>query len=74
MLASRQLELIVAVTVVILDQITKAMIRPALALHESREVIPGFLDLTRVHNTGAAFGMLNAGDFPMKTLVLSWWR
>ena len=71
MLASRRLELIVAVTVVILDQITKALVRPALALHESREVIPGFLDLTRVHNTGAAFGMLNSAEFPFKTLVLS---
>lgn len=71
MLASRKIELIVAVTVVVLDQITKAMIRPMLSLHESREIIPGFLDLTRVHNTGAAFGMLNAVDFPFKTLVLS---
>jgi signal peptidase II len=70
-IASRRLELIVSVTVVVLDQITKALVRPALALHESREVIPGFLDLTRVHNTGAAFGMLNAAEFPFKTLVLS---
>ena len=71
MLAARKLEIIVAVVIVVLDQITKAMVRPALALHESVAVIPGFLDLTRVHNTGAAFGMLNAVDFPMKTLVLS---
>src|SRR5687767_14908650 len=70
-LADRKLEIIVAVVIVVLDQITKAMVRPALALHESVAVIPGFLDLTRVHNTGAAFGMLNAVDFPMKTLVLS---
>jgi len=70
-LASRRLELVISVTVVILDQITKALVRPALALHESREVIPGFLDLTRVHNTGAAFGMLNAAEFQMKPLVLS---
>jgi signal peptidase II len=70
-LRSRRFELIVAVVVVILDQITKAMIRPSLALHQSREVIPGFLDLTRVHNTGAAFGMLNAAEFPFKTMVLS---
>jgi len=70
-LSGRRLELIVSVTVVIFDQITKALVRPALALHESREVIPGFLDLTRVHNTGAAFGMLNAAEFPMKTLILS---
>ena len=71
MLRSRRFELIVTVVVVILDQITKAMIRPSLALHQSREVIPGFLDLTRVHNTGAAFGMLNAAEFPFKTMVLS---
>jgi signal peptidase II len=70
-LAARKPEIFVAVTVVILDQITKAMIRPSLALHQSIEIIPGFLDLTRVHNTGAAFGMLNAVEFPMKALVLS---
>src|SRR5215218_82110 len=70
-LSPRKLEIVVSVTVVILDQITKALVRPALALHESREVIPGFLDLTRVHNTGAAFGMLNGSVFPFKTLVLS---
>ena len=71
MLAARRPEIFVALSVVILDQITKAMIRPSLALHQSVEIIPGFLDLTRVHNTGAAFGMLNAVDFPLKTLALS---
>ena len=71
MLSARRLEVVIAVIVVVLDQVTKAMVRPALALHESREVIPGFLDLTRVHNTGAAFGMLNGVDFPFKTVVLS---
>jgi len=71
MLAARRLEISVAASVVILDQITKALLRPALTLHQSVQVIPGFLDLTRVHNTGAAFGMLNEMDFPMKTLVLS---
>jgi signal peptidase II len=70
-LRSRRFELIVTVVVVILDQITKAIIRPSLALYQSREVIPGFIDLTRVHNTGAAFGMLNSAEFPFKTLVLS---
>jgi signal peptidase II len=70
-LAARKLEIAITITIVVLDQITKAMVRPALALHESIQVIPGFLDLTRVHNTGAAFGMLNGVDFPMKTVVLS---
>jgi len=70
-LASRRLELYVATAVVILDQVTKAMVRPALALHESVVVIPGFVDFMRVHNTGAAFGMLNAVEFPFKAVVLS---
>ena len=71
MLASRRLELSVAIVVVILDQVTKALVRPALALHESLVAIPGYVDFTRVHNTGAAFGMLNAVEFPLKTLALS---
>lgn len=71
MLAARRLELSVAVVVVILDQVTKALIRPALALHESVVVVPGLVDFTRVHNTGAAFGMLNAVEFPFKPVVLS---
>lgn len=71
MLAARKLEIVVAAVIVALDQITKALVRPALALHESIEVIPGFLDLTRVHNTGAAFGMLNTVDLPFKPVLLS---
>lgn len=71
MLASRKLEIYITVVVVVLDQITKALVRPALALHESVVVIPGYVDFTRVHNTGAAFGMLNAADFPFKAVVLS---
>ena len=69
--AARRLEIYIALTVVVLDQVTKAMVRPALALHESVVAIPGYVDLTRVHNTGAAFGMLNSVEFPFKTVVLS---
>lgn len=66
----RRLELVIVVVVVALDQWTKSLVRAALALHESSDVVPGWLSLTRVHNTGAAFGMLNGVDFPFKTLVL----
>jgi signal peptidase II len=69
--ASRHLEIWIALVIVVLDQLTKAMVRGEFALHEGVAVIPGFFNLTRVHNTGAAFGMLNSVDFPMKTLVLS---
>jgi len=66
---TRRLELALVAGLVVADQVTKAMVRGATELHESIDVIPGFLALTRVHNTGAAFGMLNGMEFPGKTLV-----
>jgi signal peptidase II len=71
LLRERRLEIIIAVTVVVLDQLTKMLVRNALALHQSIDVIPDWLSLTRVHNTGAAFGMLNGVDFAFKTVVMS---
>jgi signal peptidase II len=68
---SRRLELIVVVTLVIADQVTKALVRRALDVHESITLVPDVLALTRVHNSGAAFGMFNAMDFPGKTVVLT---
>jgi signal peptidase II len=56
--------------VVALDQLTKAAVRAALPLGESRSIIPEFLDLTHVHNTGAAFGLLNAAEFQYKSIVM----
>jgi signal peptidase II len=64
------LELGTMALVVALDQLTKAIVRYALPLHESRSIVPQFLDLTHVHNTGAAFGLLNAADFPYKPTVM----
>jgi signal peptidase II len=66
-----QLELWIAGAVVALDQAAKALVRSRFELHDSLEIIPGFFNLTRVHNYGAAFGLLNAADFPFKTVILS---
>jgi len=55
----------------VLDQIVKAIVRREIALNESITVIPGFFDLTRVHNTGTAFGFMNTTDFPFKTVILA---
>ena len=65
------MEVFLVVAIIIADQITKAWIRGALALHESIVIVPDVLALTRVHNTGAAFGMFNSMDFPGKTVVLT---
>jgi signal peptidase II len=66
-----QLELWIAGAIVALDQATKALVRSRFELHDSLEIIPGLFNLTRVHNYGAAFGLMNAADFPFKTVVLS---
>jgi signal peptidase II len=68
---SRQPDLWIALAVVVLDQAVKAIVRREIALNESITVIPGFFDLTRVHNTGTAFGFMNATDFPFKTVILA---
>jgi signal peptidase II len=59
-----------ALPIAVLDQITKAAVREILPLHESWTVIPGLLDFTHVRNTGAAFGLLNAVEFPYKPQVM----
>jgi signal peptidase II len=61
----------VVVAVVLLDQVVKAAVRPRLGLFDSITVVPGFFSLTRVHNTGAAFGLMNAVDIPFKTAAMA---
>lgn len=67
---ARPFELGVLAAVVVLDQLTKALVRANLPHGDHRTIIPGFLDLAHVQNTGAAFGMLNNVDFPYKPIVM----
>jgi signal peptidase II len=67
---ARPVEIGAIAAIVVLDQLTKFVVRHTLALHDSINLIPGFLDLTHVQNTGAAFGLLNAADFPYKPAVM----
>lgn len=67
----RRLEILTALIVIVLDQVTKSLIRDSMELWESITVIPNLLNLTRVHNTGAAFGMLNTADVPFKAVLLT---
>ena len=66
-----KLELWIAGSIVVCDQAAKALVRSRFELHETVAVIPGFFNLARVHNYGAAFGLMNAADFPFKTALLS---
>lgn len=82
---TRGREVIFGVTLVgvlIADQVTKALVRAKLAVGASVPLIDGFMDLTHVRNSGAAFGLF-PGRMPVfigiATLVLAgiawvWWR
>jgi signal peptidase II len=69
--ARRRIEIWLPIAIVALDQVTKAAVRAKLPLHDSVTIVPGFLDLTHVRNTGAAFGILNGVDFRFKTVAIA---
>jgi signal peptidase II len=41
---------------VVIDQVTKNVVARTVDLYESLTVIPGFFNITRIHNRGAIFG------------------
>jgi signal peptidase II len=51
-------ELVLIASVVVLDQLTKMIVRATLPLTGHITIVPSMLDFTHVQNTGAAFGLL----------------
>ena len=49
-----------SILVIVIDQITKAMVRAAVPLYDTKPLIEGFIDLVHVRNEGVAFGLLNS--------------
>ena len=66
----RPLEIAAIGTIVAVDQLSKFLVRSTIPLYAKRVIIPSLLDFTHVQNTGAAFGLLNAADFPFKTAIM----
>jgi signal peptidase II len=66
----RPIEIATIAGIIIVDQISKFAVRSAIPLYAKRSIIPNLLDFTHVQNTGAAFGVLNAADFPFKSIVM----
>jgi len=50
---------ILILCLVALDQAVKAVIARSVSLYENLTVIPGFFNITRIHNRGAIFGAFN---------------
>jgi signal peptidase II len=67
---ARPVEIVTILSVLAVDQLTKQVVRQVLPLHDTVKIVPGFLDFTHVQNTGAAFGLLNAAEFPYKPAVM----
>ena len=66
------------VGIVVADQISKVWIEHSFLPGCGMQILPGFFSLTRVHNTGVAFGMaqgnnLLTGVLALGILVLSVW-
>ena len=64
-------QLAVAGVIVVLDQLTKLLVRRQFELYDSTVVIPNLFSLTRIHNTGAAYGLFDGTDLPFKTALLA---
>ncbi len=62
----------IALIVVLLDRLSKWFIAWRLSDYDTVQVLPGFFELTDVHNSGAAFGLLDQSCSPWKipTLIL----
>src|SRR3972149_6073756 len=57
----------VALLILVGDQVTKAAVARAIPEHSVIPILPHFLNVTHVRNTGAAFGLLADSPAPWKT-------
>lgn len=66
------ISLIVAIAILIIDQVTKRIIATTMNIGDSYEVIPNFLNITSHRNNGAAWGILSGkmGFFYIITIVI----
>ena len=66
------ISLIVAIAILIIDQVTKRIIATTMNIGDSYEVIPNFLKITSHRNNGAAWGILSGkmGFFYIITIVI----
>ena len=55
--------------VVVLDQITKLLVLDSMPLFHSIQIIPGFFNLTHIHNPGGAFGFLSTSGTALQRFV-----
>ena len=67
---NRVATLTTAVTIFVLDRLTKLWIEAAVPVGGGLHVIPGFFDIVHAKNRGAAFGMFADSEHPLRTVLL----
>ena len=55
--------------VILLDQITKVLILKNIPLYHSITIIPGFFNITHIHNPGGAFGFMAHQDSSVRNFL-----
>jgi len=60
--------LVIAGSICILDQVSKALVVAAIDVYDTIAVIPGFFNLTHIYNPGGAFGFLARSPSEMRHL------
>jgi signal peptidase II len=63
--------LCLVLALVLADQVSKWLVARHLPLYSSRTVIPGFFNLTHIHNKGAIFGFFSQSGRPAVFLALT---
>jgi signal peptidase II len=66
----RKYHIMIAASVVLLDQLTKWLVAQRISLHDSIDVLPGLFRLTHVQNQGAAFGLFSDSPSEWKVAML----
>jgi len=62
---------LLAIVLVVIDQVTKGIVARTVALYESVPVIPAFFNITRIHNKGAIFGTFSQTDSTLVFVLLT---
>src|SRR5271154_2189351 len=68
--AMRRFHFMIALSVVLLDRVTKWLVGKNISLHDGKQVIPGFFRITHVENRGAAFGLFADSPAQWKIALL----
>ncbi len=66
----RSFYFLLILVLLIVDQITKAIVFQKIAFLSSQSIIPGFFNLTHIHNRGAIFGFFSQSDSQLLHIML----